>query len=201
MTEHREPGSDVCPDLSATPPFRPMVGPIVGPMAVGDWSCAAIALGGNLGNSQKILTEAIAALDYEPCIRVVSRSHFYKTAPIGPPQPDYLNACILVETTLTPRSLLHHLLAIENQFGRVRQVRWGARSLDLDLLLYGDQVVDTLGLTVPHPRLHERAFVLVPLMDVAPDWPHPIFRKTVAQLLSRLSTVGVDRLVPVPSNP
>jgi len=131
---------------------------------------------------------------------VLERSHFYKTAPVGPPQPDYLNACILIETTLPPRSLLHHLLAIENQFGRVRQVRWGARSLDLDLLLYGNQIVDTPGLTVPHPRLHERAFVLVPLMDIAPDWPHPIFRKTVSQLLDQLPVSGVERLMPVPIN-
>lgn len=192
MTEQREPGSDVCLD--------PSTSSIPGPVVTGEWTCAAIALGGNLGNSQKILTEAIAVLHRDRFIRVLKRSHFYKTAPIGPPQPDYLNACILIETTLTPRSLLHRLLAIETQFGRVRQVRWGARSLDLDLLLYSDQVVDTPGLTVPHPRLHERAFVLVPLMDVAPGWPHPIFRKTISQLLEQLPVSGVERLALVSVN-
>ncbi|MEN8446319.1 MAG: 2-amino-4-hydroxy-6-hydroxymethyldihydropteridine diphosphokinase [Cyanobacteria bacterium J06555_13] len=195
MTEQREPGSDVCLDR-----LDPSASAISRPVVTGDWTCAAIALGGNLGNSQKILTEAIAVINCDRSIRVLKRSHFYKTAPIGPPQPDYLNACILIETVLTPRSLLQHLLAIENQFGRVRQVRWGARSLDLDLLLYGDQVVDAPGLTIPHPRLHERAFVLVPLRDVSPHWPHPIFRKTVSQLLDQLTVSGVERLASVPIN-
>ena len=154
--------------------------------------CAAIALGGNLGNSQRILSEAVQAIDQELGIAVVARSFLYKTAPIGPPQPDYLNACIVVKTVLTARSLLHRLLAIETQFGRVRQERWGARSLDLDLLLFGEQIIDSPGLTVPHPRLHERAFVLVPLRDIAPDWPHPIFGKTIAQLLDQVPMSGVE---------
>ncbi|MEO1394095.1 MAG: 2-amino-4-hydroxy-6-hydroxymethyldihydropteridine diphosphokinase [Cyanobacteria bacterium J06634_5] len=155
---------------------------------------AAIALGGNLGDSQKILSEAIQVVDSHEAMRVTARSHLYKTAPVGPPQPDYLNACILIETTLTPRSLLQQLLAIETQFGRVRQARWGARSLDLDLLLFGDEIVDTPGLTVPHPRLHERPFVLVPLVDIAPDWQHPIFGKTMDHLLAQLRVTGVERL-------
>ncbi|MGB3296496.1 MAG: 2-amino-4-hydroxy-6-hydroxymethyldihydropteridine diphosphokinase [Phormidesmis sp.] len=155
---------------------------------------AAIALGGNLGNSQRILSEAMAAIDCEAGITVIARSPFYKTAPVGPPQPDYINACVMVETVLTPRSLLHRLLAIETRFGRIRQERWGARSLDLDLLLFGDQIIDLPGLTVPHPRLHERPFVLVPLRDIAPDWSHPIFGKTIAQLLEPLPVAGVKSL-------
>jgi 2-amino-4-hydroxy-6-hydroxymethyldihydropteridine diphosphokinase len=155
---------------------------------------AAIALGGNLGDSQRILQDAMQAIDQESDIRMVVRSPLYQTAPVGPPQPDYINACILVETSLTARSLLHRLLGIENQFGRVRQERWGARSLDLDLLLFGEQIVDLPGLTVPHPRLHERAFVLVPLADIAPGWPHPIFCKTIAQLRDQLPLTGVSRL-------
>lgn len=128
------------------------------------------------------------------------RSHFYKTAPVGPPQPDYINACITVETTLSARSLLRRLLAIENQFGRVRTLRWGARSLDLDLLLFGDYITDSPGLTIPHPRMHERPFVLVPLMDVAPLWPHPVLHKRVEQLLAQHtdsgSVPGIERLPP-----
>ncbi|MEL6470300.1 MAG: 2-amino-4-hydroxy-6-hydroxymethyldihydropteridine diphosphokinase [Cyanobacteria bacterium J06623_4] len=159
---------------------------------------AAIALGGNLGDSRQILTEAIGAIAASAGITLVRRSHFYKTAPVGPPQPDYLNACITVETTRSPRSLLHQLLRIENQFGRVRTLRWGARSLDLDLLLFGDYITDTPGLTVPHPRLHERPFVLVPLRDVAPHWQHPILHKRVDQLLAQHivsgSVPGVERL-------
>ncbi len=155
---------------------------------------AAIALGGNLGDSQRILSEAIAAVDQILEISVTARSHFYRTAPVGPPQPDYINACILVETELSPLALLHQLLSIENQFGRVRQVRWGARSLDLDLLFYGDRTLDIWGLTVPHPRLHERPFVLVPLMDIAPNWQHPVLHQTTTQLLAQRSTAGVERL-------
>lgn len=170
--------------------------------ADGHWAQAAIALGGNLGDSQRILSEAVQAIDAAEGIRVLARSHLYKTAPVGPPQPDYLNACIVVKTTLSARSLLHQLLRIENQFGRVRQERWGARSLDLDLLLFGEQIIDSPGLTVPHPRLHERAFVLVPLMDIAGQWQHPIFGKTITQLLDDLPAIsssagledGIERL-------
>ena len=157
-------------------------------------SASAIALGGNLGDSPRILSEAITAIAQVPSIEVTARSHFYRTAPVGPPQPDYINACILIETSLTPMALLHQLLSIENQFGRVRQVRWGARSLDLDLLFYGDRTLDLLGLTVPHPRLHERPFVLVPLMDIASDWQHPVLNQTTEQLLAELTTTGVKRL-------
>ncbi|MEL7227959.1 MAG: 2-amino-4-hydroxy-6-hydroxymethyldihydropteridine diphosphokinase, partial [Cyanobacteria bacterium J06576_12] len=129
----------------------------------------------------------------------LARSHFYKTAPVGPPQPDYINACITVETNLSPRDLLHRLLAIESQFGRVRKERWGARSLDLDLLIYSDYIIEAPRLTIPHPRLHERPFVLIPLMDVAAHWQHPILHKSIEQIVAELSQqeriAGVERLV------
>lgn len=148
---------------------------------------AAIALGGNLGNTRQILSQAVQTVDSLAGINVLAKSHLYRTAPIGPPQPDYINACILASTALTPRALLEHLLSIENQFGRVRKERWGARSLDLDLIFYGDQIIDMPKLTVPHPRLHERAFVLVPLADISPNWSHPVFEKTTTQLLDELA--------------
>ena len=160
---------------------------------------AVIALGSNLGDSARILTNAITVIDTAPGIQVLARSHLYKTAPVGPPQPDYINACITVETSLSPRDLLHQLLTIESQLGRVRKKRWGARSLDLDLLFYGDRIIEATKLTVPHPRLHERPFVLVPLLDVAPHWHHPVLIKTVEQIYSELSEqglmTGVERLV------
>lgn len=160
---------------------------------------AAIALGSNLGHSEQILTNAITVIDQRPGVHVSARSHFYKTAPVGPPQPDYINACITVETNLSARALLQRLLSIEGQFGRIRKERWGARSLDLDLIFYGDRIIDAPKLSVPHPRLHERAFVLIPLMDIAPQWQHPVMKRTVKQLTEQLSDqnllTGVERLV------
>lgn len=167
--------------------------------AISNQNAAAIALGGNLGDSQQILSNAITVIDTVPGIQVLARSHFYKTAPVGPPQPDYINACITVETNLSPRDLLHRLLAIESQFGRVRKERWGARSLDLDLLIYSDYIIEAPRLTIPHPRLHERPFVLIPLMDVAAHWQHPILHKSIEQIVAELSQqeriAGVERLV------
>lgn len=156
------------------------------------WVPAAIALGSNLGDSRQILSAAIETIDRAAHIDVLARSHFYKTAAVGPPQPDYINACITIKTDLSPRQLLRHLLATEKQFGRVRKERWGPRSLDLDLLLYDSYITDTSGLTIPHPRLHERSFVLIPLTDIASQWQHPIFHTTIEQCLTKLSAQGSD---------
>ena len=152
---------------------------------------AAIALGSNLGDSRQILLDAIQAIDTSAQISVTARSHLYKTAPVGPPQPDYINACITVTTSLSAWELLSGLLSIDNQFGRVRIERWGARSLDLDLLFYGDRIIDLPQLSVPHPRLHERPFVLIPLMDIASQWQHPTLHKTVEQLHHQLVAQGL----------
>jgi 2-amino-4-hydroxy-6-hydroxymethyldihydropteridine diphosphokinase len=153
---------------------------------------AAIGLGSNLGDSRAILAAALSALNRTTGIQVLVRSHWYRTPPIGPPQPDYLNGCALLQTTHSPLSLLDILLTVENQFGRVRTERWGARSLDLDLLLYADQILSTPRLELPHPRLRERAFVLVPLAEIAPDWIEPVTGLAIADLASRVDWSGIQ---------
>lgn len=160
-------------------------------------SCA-IALGSNLGDSLAILQGAIAALDQHPQVTVTACSRVYQTAPVGPPQPDYLNACALLQTDLSPESLLHLLLATEAAFGRERRERWGARRLDLDLLLIGDRIIQTPSLEVPHPRMWERAFVLVPLAAIAPHWHHPHSGQTVAELRATVADDGVTPVVDAP---
>ncbi|MEM8611876.1 MAG: 2-amino-4-hydroxy-6-hydroxymethyldihydropteridine diphosphokinase [Cyanobacteria bacterium P01_H01_bin.105] len=158
-------------------------------------TACAIALGSNLGDSEQTIETALAQLDYIEGMRLEVRSQLYKTAPVGPPQPDYINACAIFHTILSPEQVLHTLLATEASFGRIRRERWGPRTLDLDLLLYGDWVIDTPSLTLPHPRMHERAFVLVPLAEIAADWLHPSRQETVEDLLGQLDIAGVYPLV------
>ena len=131
-----------------------------------------IGLGANLGDAADTLRKAVEALDHREGITVREVSRFYRTPAWGrEDQPDFINAVALLETSLTPRALLERLLEVETEFGRHRPdgERWGPRTLDLDLLLYGDAVIDEPGLRVPHPHLHERAFALVPLLDVLPE--------------------------------
>lgn len=160
----------------------------------------AIALGSNLGNSPEILTQTLQVLKTTDGIKFLKCSSFYQTAPVGPPQPDYLNACVTLEAELSPLVLLDTLLAIEAQFGRVRLERWQARTLDLDLLLYGDLILDTPRLTIPHPRMGDRAFVLVPLAEIAADWLEPVTQKTITQLLQGLDCRGVEKIEVDPPN-
>lgn len=155
---------------------------------------SAIALGSNLGDSRSILESALEILDQTLGITLKAQSSWYQTAPVGPPQPDYLNGCALLEVQLTPQKLLSTLLKIEVQFGRVRQERWGPRTLDLDLLLFDDLILNLPNLQLPHPHLTERAFVLVPLAEIAPDWIEPISGKAIAQLVQRVDCSGVRRL-------
>lgn len=132
---------------------------------------AFIGLGGNLGDVRSRLEAAIAALDAVPGISVTARSRWFRTPPWGnTDQPDFINAAIAVSTTLQAHALLDVLLDVERGAGRVRDgERWGPRTLDLDLLAYGDHVIDDERLSVPHPRMAERAFVLLPLSDIARD--------------------------------
>ena len=154
----------------------------------------AIALGSNLGDSQDILTDAISRLQASPQIDLIAVSSWYLTAPVGPPQPDYLNGCATLQTSLTPLELLHTLHAIETTFGRVREQIWGARTLDLDLLLYEQQIIDIPALQLPHPRMTERAFVLVPLAEIAPNWIEPRSGEAIETLSNRLECSGVKLL-------
>ncbi|NJP10170.1 MAG: 2-amino-4-hydroxy-6-hydroxymethyldihydropteridine diphosphokinase [Leptolyngbyaceae cyanobacterium RU_5_1] len=156
---------------------------------------SAIALGSNLGNSFATLEAAVGVLAQTPGISLVARSHWYQTTAVGSPQPDYLNGCVLLQTTLTPHELLGALLAIERQFGRVRRERWEPRTLDLDLLLFDDLILDTPTLQIPHPRMVERAFVLIPLSDIAPDWIEPVSGNAIAELVQTVDCSGVKKIV------
>ena len=131
---------------------------------------ARIGLGGNVGDSVAILRAALLELDALPSTRLVRASRLYRTPAWGVlEQADFVNAAALLDTTLSARGLLDALLGIERAFGRERGDRWGPRVLDLDLLLYGDATIGELGLRVPHPHLHERAFALLPLVEVDPE--------------------------------
>ncbi len=152
---------------------------------------SAIALGSNMGNSAKILAGAIDILAKTPSIVLQGRSSLYQTKAVGPPQPDYLNGCAVVQTEMPPQQLLDTLLAIEQKFGRVRRERWGPRSLDLDLLLYDDLIWNTPTLQIPHPRMRERAFVLVPLVEIAPDWVEPVSGCVIKDLVKEVDCSDV----------
>ena len=147
---------------------------------------AFVGLGANLGDRMETLRAAVEQLAREPGFLLRGTSRVYETEPIGPPQPRYLNAVARIGTLLSPRATLRRLLEIEELLGRVRRERWGAREIDLDLLLYGDRIVADGALRVPHPHLHERAFALVPLAELAPEAYHPQMARTAAELLSAL---------------
>jgi len=155
----------------------------------------AIALGSNMGNSRAILEAALETLAQTPGVSLQARSIWYETQAVGPPQPDYINGCALLHVQKSPQLLLETLLGIEQKFGRIRTLRWGPRLLDLDLLLYDDLIMDTPSLQLPHPRMKERAFVLVPLAEIAPDWVEPVSGKAIAQLVQALDCSGVHRLI------
>jgi 2-amino-4-hydroxy-6-hydroxymethyldihydropteridine diphosphokinase len=156
---------------------------------------ALIALGGNVGNVRAILPRAIDEICRRAEAMLTARSADYETPPWGGiAQPPFTNACIAIETARDPRALLAILQEVERMFGRDRaqETRWGPRTLDLDLIAYDDVVLDTPELTLPHPGLFERAFVLVPLADIAPD--RVIAGRSVREALSRVSPDGIVRL-------
>ena len=150
---------------------------------------AYIGLGSNLDDPPAQIETAVRRLDRIPCSRVTTRSTLYRSAPFGPvEQPDFINAVVGLSTRLSARRLLKELKRIEARLGRVPGVRWGPRAIDLDLLLLGDAVVREPGLTVPHPGIAERNFVLLPLREIAPD--------LVVPGLGRLADIEVDENEP-----
>jgi 2-amino-4-hydroxy-6-hydroxymethyldihydropteridine diphosphokinase len=155
---------------------------------------AYIGLGSNLQDPAAQLKSAFAALAMLPSTRLVSQSSLYRSAPVGyAEQPDFVNAVAALETGLAPRALLDALLAIERRHGRVRDFQNSPRTLDLDVLLYGDLQLHEPGLTIPHPRMHERAFVLLPLAEIAPGHVIP-GRGAVTAVLGAVDAGGVVRL-------
>jgi 2-amino-4-hydroxy-6-hydroxymethyldihydropteridine diphosphokinase len=159
---------------------------------------AYIALGANLGNPVATINDAIDALvALRGCV-FVAMSSLYRTAPVGlRRQPDFINAVVCVKTHLSPRELLDELFALEARFGRERSIRNAPRTLDLDLLLHGEAVLHDPGLTLPHPRMHERAFVLAPLLEIAPEVDIP-GRGRATALLAACADQRIHRLEPRP---
>ncbi|HJZ85282.1 MAG TPA: 2-amino-4-hydroxy-6-hydroxymethyldihydropteridine diphosphokinase [Polyangia bacterium] len=158
---------------------------------------AYIGLGGNLGDRADALRRAVRALAQRDGIKVTKRSALYETEPVGPPQPRFLNAAVEVETTLAPRELLVACLDIEEAVGRARRAgtpKDSPRVIDLDILLYGDEVVADPDLIVPHPHLHTRAFALAPLVDIAGQVMHPALGRKLSDLLREVGWDGVSRI-------
>ncbi len=157
---------------------------------------AYIAIGSNLGDRRAYLEAGIREVAALPGTRLAATSRAYETRPLGPvAQPDFLNAVFAIETSLTPEPLLAALLAAEKKHQRQRHIHWGPRTLDLDLLLYGERIVESADLTLPHPRMNERRFVLVPLCEIAPDLHHPITSLPFATHLAALADGGDARTV------
>jgi 2-amino-4-hydroxy-6-hydroxymethyldihydropteridine diphosphokinase len=157
---------------------------------------AFVGLGGNIGDVETTLTEALWAIDSLPQTSIRSQSRFYRSPPWGmTDQPDFINAVVELQTRLAPRVLLNYLLDIELRFGRERSEgeKWGPRELDLDLLMFGEEKINEPGMHLPHPHMHERAFVLLPLAEIAPRLEIPQLGK-VGDLLTAVDATGIEAI-------
>ncbi len=144
-------------------------------------------LGSNLGDKRENITRAISRIDAYEGICIKEKSGFYDTVPVGgPPQPDYVNCVIEMETEVGPQTLLKEFKKIEVELGRTSGVRWGPRVVDLDILLYGDRIINDHNLKIPHERMHERVFVLEPLCEISLDIKHPVSGISFSELLEKL---------------
>jgi 2-amino-4-hydroxy-6-hydroxymethyldihydropteridine diphosphokinase len=169
----------------------------LGPAAITETKpvVAYLGLGANEGEPRRQLQEAITLLAATDEIEVVKASSFYLNPPLGPPdQPWYVNAVLQVRTRLTPEELLRVLHRVEDELGRERRERWGPRRLDLDLLLYDGVILSGPDLCLPHPEMHKRSFVLVPLAEIAPQAWHPVLEKSAAELLAELDPREMESL-------
>lgn len=163
-----------------------------------DGTTVFLSLGSNLGDREGNLRAALRGLG--PEVRIQSISSLYETAPAGvKEQPDFLNLVVMGETALRPHQLLAHLKAIEQRVGRTATYRWGPRIVDVDIILYGDLVLETPILTIPHREMARRAFVLIPLAEIAPDYIHPRMGLAIADLARRIGDDGV-RMVGTPAS-
>jgi len=150
-------------------------------------STAYLGLGSNMGDKRDNIEKSIMLLSQNPGIEIVLSSKFYETAPVGlKDQPDYINAAIKINTNLNPHDLLAVCLGIEKELLRVRTIRWGPRTIDIDILIYDDLILNEVDLVLPHPLMHEREFVLSPMMDIAPSLIHPVYKLTIKQLHDRI---------------
>ncbi|MCU5747019.1 2-amino-4-hydroxy-6-hydroxymethyldihydropteridine diphosphokinase [Staphylococcus sp. SQ8-PEA] len=155
---------------------------------------AYLSLGSNMGERAYHLREALSLLDQIEGINVTKVSSIYETAPIGYTDQDpFLNLCAKVETSLAPHDLLHRCLDVERRLHRVREIRWGPRTCDIDIILYGDEQIDDNELTVPHPRMRERAFVIIPLQEIAPRAVEPVLHQAIGEIQAPDDEVEVYR--------
>lgn len=156
-----------------------------------------IGVGSNLGDKVGNCRRAVEAILADGRNQIVQCSPLYRTEPVGKKDQDwFINGVFAMETSMEPGELLDFLLATEKIMGRVRTERWGPRVIDLDILIFGQKVISEGGLQIPHPRLHERRFVLVPLRDIAPNLVHPLLGKTIYQILAELP--GEEKVLPLP---
>lgn len=154
-----------------------------------------LSIGSNLGDRLANLADAVARLESEPNITVTAKSALYRTVPVGPvAQDDFINGAVRITTNLAPEDVMKICLSIEASMGRdrTRAVRWGPRLIDIDIILFDDLVTNSETLILPHPRFRERAFVLIPLVDIAPDWRFE--GQSLAALAQRIDQTGVERL-------